>query len=808
MINRSAEAETADPTYSTVERAGTRLSWFEWWLTRSDWSKLDRCLTRFPLAEQQALVSSVRQLVRCEANRQGRFSLLLRGGLTVTRLLHDALPRALAQMTAPQGLAVLEAARRVSRLGEDPELFVKFSAAAAADPAEASTLGAALDVVVLFIETHPGSWEPHLDRLTRVVSPGAGVLACHAAIHLQRHGLDPGSLLSTGWPAAARRLSPARLLQAYELARVLGTRKLDPDAAVEALAGLHRLPDDEWGKVLTVGMQMGERHADPAGVLQRLCRLSDSTPPGLLPPVVRLTELLAARHWKTKRDQHLEKCLDEFAYRVGLPNHGLENLLEIVAQTIREVEEQPAGHLSPAFLAVTCRGGGDAECLRRLRKALAGADYDDDVIGAARRLPPDLLELALEFRAALNRHGLSPVVFLREADEPTLRPTRGGASGPFPGELPEELARQLSRIQYGLSGLAPALRQALELAPYYECFALLRRDAVRRFAPNAPGGEETVLPTCVFARPCGRAHTRYAPELTGPAALMAWAGSTQDPAEREQALRRLLDLQTRVPAVLELLDTCGVLGDPHSVRSVYLTGSFVWKPQPNNLNLFVVLGGDAPHTRILPPELAARGFPHDRLPAPLSLECVGERAFASDLPAAGCADPLHLFRARLVRMARLAGAAVGPDGPPPYGGLIHLRTALRADLERADWPDLGDDLMRIQSRRKWRARELEMLCAELGLPPDGEDFALLLKNATNLLAIEVLASALQVGFGGVRRDASPAALEQFRQYYGASFEFAHALIRSLTAPAPLRDPLGTARRAAALRILASRPDAA
>lgn len=800
MPNRSAR-ENPEPTSANGKEHVIRLSWIDWWVTRGDWGELDRILDRFPHAERRALRSHVCRLVHGETTREGYANIPFRGCRSVTILLRTTLPRALSRTTAPQCLSVLEAATRLSREGTNPDLFIKFGASVAADLDDAPALESALQAVGLFREAHPYSWEQHLDSLLRALPPAAVLTACRTATHLRSHGVDTEKFLSTGWPAAAGQLSTVRLEEVCELTRQLGIRRFDPGVAVEALAGLQQLTGDEWASVLASATRTTEHWRDPGRALQLLRKLAETAPSRVLPLVLELCELLSVRPGGAVRDRHLEHYLDEIAFRAGQSGSGPDELVDLLSRLLRQVREHPDELLAPVLLAATCSGCTDAEALRRLRDRLANVDADADLIGAARRLPADLLELALVFRQALLEHGRSTSRFLQEATESTLRPTGGIPSASIGTWLPEEVVWKLARLIGGQQGLASALRGAIELAPHYDEFLVLHRDSV---TGPPRDGKESYLPPFAYVWPGAGVRTQFALDLTLPAALTSWIALTHEPLETERMLRRLLDLQTRLPGILELLDACGVLRSPAPVRSVYLCGSFAEGARPNDLNLFLVLPGEAPYARHLPSELAEHGFPQAQLPAPLSLEWLGEQALDHGGPGRRARDPLDLFRARLHGMALLAGDDVRPDAAPPYGGFIHLRRVLWEDAERGAWPELHGDAPRLQARRRQRTVELGLLRKQLGFPPDGEDFALLLKNATNLLAIEVLASALQEGFDGLRRDASPAAREHFRQYYGASFEFAHAMIRSLTGPATADDRPGAAQRAAARRAAARR----
>jgi hypothetical protein len=297
-------------------------------------------------------------------------------------------------------------------------------------------------------------------------------------------------------------------------------------------------------------------------------------------------------------------------------------------------------------------------------------------------------------------------------------------------------------------GPAELARQAVALSKCYEDFEIVLHEAITSeheySDPYYSPRTETRVdhPQWLEMLPSGR---RLAPlplamldgerikEMLDKRSWLWRAGSV--PSEREKVVEKVVHWRSYLPVFLDRLMRQGIIDPATPLSAVYLIGSYPWIEAPNDIDLFIVVKGARGVAYLSPSALADKGVRLPEMPPPqepvqqttqrqaavgdqtqraplgISVEMVGQET----LLGAGRGEPVRHAEALAKRYALLYGSVLlcGNDlfqtAPVPLNLLRQLHQDLLSNLERADWPELSGNDVKIAHKKTWRKREADAL---------------------------------------------------------------------------------------------------
>jgi hypothetical protein len=181
--------------------------------------------------------------------------------------------------------------------------------------------------------------------------------------------------------------------------------------------------------------------------------------------------------------------------------------------------------------------------------------------------------------------------------------------------------------------------------------------------------------------------------------------------EKFRALLRVRWVQwCALPSIRRALITCEAIS-PESVVAAYLLGSFPWVKSPNDLDIALIVEGDAPFGR---KEL--HDIPFLRLMfhsiEKVDVECVGasrlERAVSGE-----CVSMGVVIRRRALTYwggIFLAGQDVFAQSRPPIGNFnVFVADLITDSIILSRWRFAGSAIERAEKKRRWRLAEAAAL---------------------------------------------------------------------------------------------------
>lgn len=280
-----------------------------------------------------------------------------------------------------------------------------------------------------------------------------------------------------------------------------------------------------------------------------------------------------------------------------------------------------------------------------------------------------------------------------------------------------------------VSRLAELTMQAIAIKQHYEDFepTFHREIAHEKFEDYYLGGQThyTVIdhPSWVELRPIGRRTVKMSLPMVKRILLekllaqRSWLWQfphdlvTQERVRQERALERITTFYTFLPSILDRLTRHGVIGSTAKLRSAYLIGSYAWVVSPNDIDLFLLLDGKSDVVLLTDEVLKKLGVQIPEMRVPMAVEMVGYETLLAASRGESIPNRKRLaFRHTLLYgSVLLAGHDLFKDTPARLEALENLWQDLDTDRQRADWPKLKGDRVKIAQKEAWRQIEADAL---------------------------------------------------------------------------------------------------
>lgn len=578
--------------------------------------------------------------------------------------------------------------------------------------------------------------------------------------HFARQKMDVSETLQSDLPATAQAVAGPEFLASLEAISSLAEKQLHPGAMLHhGIPAAARATPTDFAANLRALEQFTLKLAasDQHGYSDVLAQLSSTT--------VTAEQFRAILDFAARPPEHginaniiIRAALQPVAQACAQPGE-IEANLTALEQFVTQLVEQRRFSPSSALAALPPTGLNSPQLCAGLESAARLVTHEVDPIlwlkhglpAAARAGPADFatnLRTLEAFFLRLARHQVLRDQSFGDALQTALHaPTRSELESGL--QVFETLITRLTE-RHLLDGVAPGLaeltRQAISLRRYYEDFELVVHEAITSeyeyydsYYGTSYTGTQVDYPRWAELLPSGRRRTPLPLALLNRArieGLLAqrawlWRDEASRP-NRERAIERAVRWRAYLPAFLDRLMRQGVLDPATPMISVYLIGSYPWVAAPNDLDLFLVVGGarDAaywpaaaltdkgvqlPEFLARPPAPGYRSSGHDAaapvLPHGISVEIVGHDTLlqASQGERVTHAAVLARRYALLYGSVLLGGDDLFEATAPPIVLLKELQQDLLNNMERADWPELAGDTKKIAAKKAWRKREADAL---------------------------------------------------------------------------------------------------
>lgn len=542
-----------------------------------------------------------------------------------------------------------------------------------------------------------------LDRASRALAPEPFSMGLRLAIRLARRAIDPAALLEYGLPAAARGDHPpsawAANIQALE--RFLGRLA---DRGMPS----HGVPYHDLDTIAQASPTPEAFEANLQRLEALVVRLDEHRTRPSYPSATPSSSLAAAV--KSLTPEQFTIALEfatDLAERGFDPAYPLRCVPHIAR--VSPTLEGFRANVSALDKLVTLQayGGGRSSSM----------SLDDSLNALSRDLEPPRFAAALTAAVRMAERG--------PLDHATLVMHIPAAAKTFNEHefaICLGVGRQL--VEQGIApstapGLVELTRHAVSLIERYEGVQPVGHPALMSSALDQYGYSYEVIdhPAWVELRPRGRLLRPSRldpidPERTE--ALLAarsWLWRAWGDVGRETALQRVAYVRAYFAAIVDGLIGHRVLDADVGLVSAYLIGSYPWRSEPADVDLFIVTEGICDVQIFSSQALAARGVQVAEFPLPWSTEIVGHESLllAGSGHRISNAERLALRYTRLYGSVLLAGRDLFETAHPSVRALEALRKALLEDAARAAWPECAGDSWKMNAKRWWRRREAEAL---------------------------------------------------------------------------------------------------
>lgn len=184
--------------------------------------------------------------------------------------------------------------------------------------------------------------------------------------------------------------------------------------------------------------------------------------------------------------------------------------------------------------------------------------------------------------------------------------------------------------------------------------------------------------------------------------------SITDPVRQHEAERKIMMIRTKASAVVEILYDNNLVS--HSIVSLYLMGSYPWLETANDVDIVLIVEGDAKFRRISSRDLTVQA--EEFIPGlKTSFEIVGLETLKRAARGADV-DMAKVIRRKLVTYSGaipLAGVDIFAETTPPVENYRTMQDDLLRDAELARWDDIKSDPAKVELKKRWRSQEAEAL---------------------------------------------------------------------------------------------------